>query len=99
MLQHVVMMSYTDAADDSFMAKIASYTDRVRRECAGIVNYAHCPNVADRRQQYTHAVVGTFESHAAHEAYQVSPAHQEMKAYMAAFIVDLVACDTLIDQD
>jgi len=99
MLQHIVMMSYTEAADDAFMVKVASYVDRVRRECAGVVSYAHCLNISDRRKQYTHAIIGAFESHAAQEAYQMSPAHQEMKAYMTPFIEDLVACDALIDQN
>jgi len=38
-------------------------------------------------------VTGIFDSSAAHDAYQASPAHQEMKVYMMPYIEDLLACD------
>ncbi|MFY3955023.1 Dabb family protein [Achromobacter xylosoxidans] len=41
----------------------------------------------------THAVGAAFTDAAAHDRYQVSPAHQEMKAYMADFIERLVVFD------
>ena len=97
MFQHVVMMKYSDAADDGFMAHVASYVERVGQECSGVLSYDHGPNLSDRGRHYTHAVIARFESHAAHGAYQVSPAHEEMKAYMTPFIEDLVVCDLLID--
>jgi hypothetical protein len=38
-------------------------------------------------------VVAAFADEAAHDRYQVSPAHQEMKTYMAGFIERLVVFD------
>ncbi|MNE98127.1 Stress responsive A/B Barrel Domain protein [compost metagenome] len=50
-------------------------------------------NEAARSQGYAHAVVSAFESAQAHDDYQVSPAHVEMKSYMGAFIQRMVVFD------
>lgn len=93
MFYHVVMMRYTPAADAEFHRRVEGYVERVRHECGGLVRYDYGANVASRAKGYDWVVAGVFESSAAHDAYQVSPPHQEMKAYMMPFIADLVVCD------
>jgi hypothetical protein len=58
-----------------------------------VKGYAFRPNQAGRSDGLTHAVVAAFADSPAHDRYQVSPAHQEMKAYMAGFIERLVVYD------
>ncbi|MCL4747027.1 MAG: Dabb family protein [Burkholderiaceae bacterium] len=94
MFYHVVTMHLTEAADAQFHRKVEAYAQRVRRECTGIVHYHYCRNMAARAKGYTHVVAGVFESSEAHDNYQVSPAHQEMKNYMMPFIADMVVFDS-----
>lgn len=94
MFIHVVMMSFKDSADADFHARVQSHAARVRRECKGLLHYLYGPNEASRAGGLTHAVVSSFIDVAAHERYQVSPAHQEMKSYMANYIDRLVVFDS-----
>jgi quinol monooxygenase YgiN len=93
MFYHVVMMSFSPEADDAFHARAQGYCDRVRAECSGVRDYFMAPNAAARSDGLTHAVIGLFDDEAAHDAYQVSPAHTEMKAYMDGFIARIVVYD------
>lgn len=93
MFHHVVLMRFSEAADDAFHARVESYCRRVREECAGVRDYFIAPNQSDRNDGLTHAVVLVCDDAAAHEAYQVSPAHREMKAYMTPFIARIVVFD------
>ena len=93
MFIHVVMMSFK-GADAGFHARVQAYAARVQAECEGLVHYLYGPNEASRADGLTHAVVSTFVDEAAHERYQVSPVHQEMKAYMAGFIERLAVFDS-----
>lgn len=92
MFYHVVMMRLTDA-DDAFLARVGGYADRIRRELAYVRDYRFGRNVASRAKDYAWAVIGTFDSAADHDRYQVSAVHQEMKAFMAPHIADMVVCD------
>lgn len=98
MFYHLVMMRYTDKADAEFHRRVEGFARRVRAECGGIVHYDYGANVASRAKGYDWVVAGVFESSAVHDAYQVSPPHQEMKAYMMPFIADLVVCDMDLPQ-
>ena len=93
MFLHVVMLQLSAAADAQFHARVQGYCDRIRAECEGVAGYAFRPNQASRADGLTHAVVAAFADGSAHDRYQVSPAHQEMKAYMANFIERLVVFD------
>ena len=55
------------------------------------INYSADSEIADG---LTHGIVGVFTSSAAHDAYQVSPAHQEMKAFMTTRMARIVVLDT-----
>ena len=92
MFVHIVMLNLKDA-DDAFHRGVESFATRIKAEVDDVVAYNYGPNVADRGKQYTYAVTGGFESSAAHDAYQASPAHQEMKAFMTPYIEDMLACD------
>ena len=65
-----------------------------RDECDGVVDYFLRENIAARSDGLTHGIVGVFASSAAHDAYQVSPAHQEMKAFMMTRMTRIVVLDT-----
>lgn len=93
MFYHVVMLQFSDGVDDTFFARVADYCARVRTECAGVREYFMAPNEADRADGLTHAVVLVCDDAASHDAYQISPAHQEMKAFMTPYIARIVAFD------
>ena len=93
MFLHVVMLQLSGAADARFHDRVQGYCDRILAECDGVAGYAFRPNLASRADGMTHAVVASFTDASAHDRYQVSPAHQEMKAYMADFIERLVVFD------
>ncbi len=93
MFYHIVMLRFDDQAGPDFHARVADYAARVRRECAGVIRYDYGVNAAARGKGCSHAVLSLFESSAAHDAYQASPAHQEMKAFMMPRIAEIVACD------
>ena len=94
MFIHVVMMSFKAAADAAFHARVQAYAQRVQAECEGLVHYLYGDNEASRADGLTHAVVSSFVDAAAHERYQLSPAHLEMKAYMADYIERMAVFDS-----
>mgnify|MGYP000096828468 CR=1 FL=1 len=93
MFYHVVMMRFTEAADAEFHRQVEEFAGRIRRECGGLIHYDYGTNVASRGKGFDRVVLAVLESSAAHDRYQVSEAHQAMKAYMTPFISDLVVCD------
>lgn len=96
MFLHVVMMRFNGDADVHFHERVRQYCARIRSECDGVAGYDFQPNAASRSDGLDHAVIGAFVDSAAHDRYQASPAHQEMKAFMAGFIERLVVCDSEI---
>lgn len=92
MFFHVVMMQLT-GTDDAFLARASHYADRIRRELPYVRHYHFGRNVAARAKGFTWTVIGTFDSAADHDLYQVSAVHQEMKAFMSPHITDIVVCD------
>jgi len=94
MFFHVVLMRYVDGAGAEVDREVQAYAARVRRECAGLVQYDYASNVASRAQGYDRVILAAFESSADHDAYQVSPVHQEMKARMGRFIADILVSDS-----
>jgi len=97
MFHHVVMMRFTAAADAAFHERVQDYVRRIRREVPDVLAYHAGRNLADRAKGFDWAVLGTFTTSAAHDAYQVSPVHQEMKTFMAPFIADIVVCDMSVE--
>lgn len=92
MFYHVVMMRFRDP-DQAFHERVRVYADRVRRELSYVRAYGYCRNEASRAQGFDWAIVAVFDSSADHDRYQVSPVHQEMKAFMMPHVADLVVCD------
>jgi hypothetical protein len=93
MFHHIVLMKYTPQADASFFGKVEGYCDRIRRSSPSVRRYVHLRNESARRDALDWAIVSSFESTQAHDAYQVSPLHQEMKAFMTPYIERIVVCD------
>jgi quinol monooxygenase YgiN len=93
MYMHIVMMEFSPSADTEFFGRVQAYADRIRAECQGVNMYHFGANGAARADGLTFAVVSAFEDAAQHDAYQVSPAHQEMKAYMGPYIRRMAVFD------
>lgn len=93
---HVVMMAFEEGVDERFHRQVEAHARRVRRECMGLLVYHYGENVADRSQGFTHATSALFVDAAAHDAYQTSPAHVEMKRFMMGRIARIEVYDGLI---
>ena len=93
MYMHIVMLEFSPGTGPEFFRQVQAYSERIRAECADVMIYHFGANEAARAQGYTHAVVSAFKDSAAHDAYQISPAHQEMKSYMAPNIARVVVFD------
>lgn len=94
MYMHIVLMALDESADAGFFERVEHYAQRIRQECDGVLLYGLHVNEAARSQGYGYAMVSGFVSSHAHEEYQVSPAHQEMKAWMMPFIERMVVFDS-----
>ena len=92
MFFYVVMMRLTDT-DDAFLAGVRHYGERIRRDLPYVRDYQFGRNVAARANGFTWTVIGTFDSSADHDLYQVSALHQEMKVFMSPHIADIAVCD------
>ena len=93
MFFHVLLMRFNADVPPDVDARVEAFAGRVRRECAGLVHYHYGANLASRAKHYDRTIISVFESSAAHDAYQVSPVHQEMKAQMNTWIADVVVSD------
>src|SRR5690554_3191956 len=93
MFMHVVLMEFHEMADHSFFETVAQYVERVRHECPGLLMYSFIENSADRSDGLTHSVVSGFSDSRAHDDYQVSPVHVEMKNFMSTYIKRIVVLD------
>ena len=93
MFFHMVLMSIKSETEDSFYEKVEDYANRIRTELPYVRKYSFTRNVASRAKGYNWVVYGLFDSEDDHEEYQISPVHQEMKAYIASFTDDMIACD------
>lgn len=96
MFYHIVLMSFAPDCGPAFFKRAEAYVERVKAECDGVVSYLMKENVASRNDGLTHGIIGAFASSAAHDAYQVSPVHQEMKAFMTTGMSRIVVLD--VDQ-
>ncbi len=94
MFHHIVLMSFDKDVDAVFFARAQDYVERVKAECSGVVDYFMRQNIAARSDGLTHGIVGVFKDSIAHDAYQISPVHQEMKAFMTARMSRIVVLDT-----
>lgn len=92
MFHHMVLMRLS-GIDAAFHRRVKVYVKRVRSELPYVRSYDFGPNRSERSHGYDWAVLSTFDSVEDHDRYQVSAAHQEMKAYMTPFIDALIACD------
>lgn len=94
MFIHTVLMAFAPGTDSSFHSKVEDFADRVRHECDGVANYLYGENEANRSNGFTHAVVACFDDEEAHNRYQASTVHQEMKTFMATRIEHLIVFDS-----
>jgi quinol monooxygenase YgiN len=95
MFHHIVLMSFAPETDQAFFARAQRFVERVHAECEGVVTYFIKENEAARSDGLTHGVVGVFTSAAAHDAYQISPVHQEMRAFMTTRMERIVVLDAV----
>lgn len=93
MYMHIVMMEFIPDAGPEFFRQVEAYAVRIRQECADVSLYHFGTNEAARADGYTHALVSAFKDSPAHDIYQISPAHMEMKTFMGPYIQRLVVFD------
>lgn len=94
MFHHILLMSFAPDTGPEFFAKAQDYVARIKAECDGVERYFLTENNSSRSDGLTHGIVGVFVSSAAHDAYQASPVHEEMKAFMATKMARVVVLDT-----
>jgi hypothetical protein len=92
MFHHTVLMQLSDA-DEAFFSRVAEFCQRIVDELPFVRAYHFGRNVASRGRHFEWAVISVFDSSEDHDRYQVSPAHQAMKAFMDRHIADLIVCD------
>lgn len=94
MFIHVVLMSFKPGTGEAFHRRVEAYASEIRQQSPGLARYVYGENEADRSGGFTHAVVACFSDKAAHERYQVSAIHQDMKAFMAVHTERLLVFDS-----
>lgn len=93
MFHHVVMMNFGLDADQKFLEAVEAYCERIRATSQLAERYVFGRNIASRADGLDYGIVASFKSSEAHEAYQASEVHQQMKTYMSPFIRRIVVCD------
>ena len=93
MFLHVVMMQLDNQVDAIFFEQIQAFVERVKSECDGLIMFHFGKNEADRACGYEYVTSAIFVDAAAHDSYQISPAHTAMKALMSPHMKDVVAYD------
>lgn len=96
MFLHIVMMRFDDSVDSQFFEHVHRYAQRVESECDGLLMYHFGENKADRAGGYNYATSSVFVDAAAHDDYQVSPAHTAMKTFMGPYIKEVVVYDSIV---
>ena len=93
---HAVLMSFTPETGEDFHRQVEVYAEAIRLQGRGhgLLGYLYGLNEAGRSDGLTHGVVACFDDEAAHERYQASAIHQEMKAFMAPNTARLVVFDS-----
>lgn len=97
MFYHVVLLNLK-GLEASSLARLHDFASRMRSELPYVREFYFGVNKASRRAQYGWTVVATFDNEQDHERYQVSEVHQEMKAFLAPFIEDIVVTDVETNQ-
>lgn len=97
MFHHLVLMQFTAEADQAFFDRVEAYAEQIRNSAQNLHRYVFRPNLASRSDGLDWGILGSFASSADHDVYQVSPLHQQMKAYMTPYIARIVVCD--IDEE
>lgn len=92
MFHHTVLMQLT-GTDADFLAQVADYESRILAELDYVRAYHFGSNLASRARHFQWVVISMFDNAADHDRYQVSTIHQQMKAFMAPHIEDIVVCD------
>lgn len=96
MFLHIVIMQFSDKADEQFFQQVARHAEDVRRECDGVLMYHFGENVAERSHGYTHATSAAFVDAHAHDVYQTSLSHMAMKQFMTPYIERIVVYDGVL---
>lgn len=92
MFFHAVLMQL-ESPDEAFLAQVEHYAARIRAELDEVRAYHFGRNRAARGAGWDWVVLAQFDDEAAHERYQTSELHGQMKAYMTPRIRAIMACD------
>lgn len=98
MFLHIVLFKLK-RTDAPFLDAIREAFLKMEQECEGALSIKFVTNKADRSQGFGHAVVSTFTSEAAHEAYQIHPLHLAFKAFIMPNLHEVVVLDTDVTRE
>ncbi|CAB3837079.1 Dabb family protein [Achromobacter deleyi] len=93
MFRHVVMLSLNNPLTERDHEEIVGMCQSIKEELPGILELRFATNTSDRAHSYTHAFVADFVDAAAHDLYQVAPAHVPLKHKVMALSRQLVVLD------
>lgn len=93
MFLHIVLLKFNERADAAFHREAQQYAARIRRECTDLVLFHLGDNLADRSQGHGHTLVSGFTNSAAHDRYQGSDVHQNMKRFLGPYTDSMIVHD------
>jgi len=96
MFIHAVLLELQPGAGDELFERLTHFCRRIPHETWGLHSLHFGPNLAARSDGYGHCVIGHFASSAAHDAFQICDAHQEMKACLMPHVARLCVLDAVV---
>ncbi len=79
--------------NDTIVANMQRYADRIREQIDEVKSYALVPNEAGGSQGYNWAILSSFESEADIDTYKVAPLHREFVEYCDPYTEDFLTLD------
>lgn len=92
MFHHTVMVSFT-AVDAEFLQTVEGYAERIRGTQNDLIEFGFHHNDSSRAGPFRHAFVSRFHDSAAHDRFQTSTLHEELKQLIMPRIAQLVVLD------
>lgn len=93
MFRHVVLLRFNQPLEQRDYDDIVNSCVVMKKELAGILSLIFVANRSDRAQSYTHAFVADFFDQDAHDRYQQTPIHIQLKKKITKLSSDLVVLD------
>lgn len=92
MFHHTVMVNFV-AVDAEFLQMVEGYAGRIRGMQDGLIEFGFHHNDSSRAGAFRHAFVSRFRDSAAHDRFQTSALHEELKRLIMPRVAELVVLD------